>query len=191
MPDLAWLLPIHDVIEFVENAGDLRAELRPISALAQPVERALHGLVRRAIVIHRRGVAVADRAVLGADADDPAFRRRVGGEREFPVLVLLRAESIPRPARQRSSSCFSRSFVSDRLSAGVPSSFGRGRGVARCGSRSPARSMRGSSSSRMCGKVVHIVDHAERKPIEAGAAQALERLDRVVVAADASESRRR
>ena len=96
----------HGVIEIVQNTGDL-ARVATDQRLAEPVERTLHGLMRRAIVIHRRGVAVADGAVFGADADDPALRCRVCGQRKFPVLVQLREDRTPRPAPRRSSFAFS------------------------------------------------------------------------------------
>ena len=54
----------HGFVEIVQDAGDL-ARVAADEALAEAVERALHRLMRRAIVIHRGGVAVSDRAVLG------------------------------------------------------------------------------------------------------------------------------
>ena len=141
MPDLAWLFPIMRLVEIVEDARDL-ARVAPDQALAEPVERALHRLVRRAVVVHRRGVAVSDRAVLGPDVDDPAFGRRVRGEREFPVLVLFRQHA------------FIDAHIDDlhwRFSPGFRC-YSAAVAARCCGSRKPARSMRGSSSSRMCGK---------------------------------------
>ena len=91
MTGLGLVVAMHSVIEIVENAGDL-ARVAADQALAQPIERTLHRFVRRAIVIHRRGVTVADRTVLGLDADHPAFRCRIGGKRKFPVLVFFRED---------------------------------------------------------------------------------------------------
>ena len=142
-------------------------------------------------MIHRRGVAVADRAVLGPDADDPAFRRRVRGEREFPVLVFFREDRFLDAYSTIFICVRSRSCLCLRAGARPAREFHRHSAAVAawcCGSRSPARSMRGSTSSRIARKIVHIVDHPQRQSIEAGAAQALHRFHRIVIAADARKA---
>ena len=79
----------HDAVEIIQYAGDV-ARIASDQRLAQGIERAFDGRMRRAVVIHRGGVAVADRAIFRPNADGPTLRRRTRREGEFPVLVFSR-----------------------------------------------------------------------------------------------------
>src|SRR5262245_17257250 len=139
---LGLVIAVHRLVEIVEDAGDL-ARVAPDQTLAQAIDGALHGFMRRAVMVHGRGVPVADGAVLAPNADDPALGRRVRSERELPVLVLFRQNRFINPD------------VDDLHGVCLPVSRCYSAAVAAarcCGSRNPARSMRGSNPSLMCGK---------------------------------------
>src|SRR6266508_1696981 len=156
------VVPGHGSVEVVENAGDL-TRVAPDETLAEEVEGALHGLMRRTIVSHRGGVSVSNGAVFSLDADDPALCYPARRKGEFPVLVLLRQNRLV-DARLDDLHPVSPSPQSRPTDAGSgqPFSFTSCSHALRCwaafageplwGSRSPTRSMRGSSSSLIAGK---------------------------------------
>ena len=79
-PGFGPIVSKHDSVEIIENACDLPC-VASDQALAKAVERALHGFMRSPIMIHRGGVAAANRVMV--QWFDPRKRGQGGSERPF------------------------------------------------------------------------------------------------------------